>query len=184
MGKLQLPALQGLIYTDFFSQTIILLPFVVIIIFGLVTGQIKTFIAEINYRYILLIFGLVMYMVSSLMQTFSKKGFYENGVVTAKGVLLYTDITAYTFSMDYKNGKLRISFNPRGSSGMYLVVEDEFQDAIKTFLRRNCKLKENAENLRKKSLFKSKKKIAAEEEAAAKVRKSPTQQRKKKKKKK
>ncbi len=190
LGKAQLLSLQSILYTDFFTQSIFIFPFITMFIVSLFTSSGDNFFSQFDTGTMTIFAGMLLYLINTLIQTCSKKGFYENGVVTSKGVLAYDEITSYGFGMDYKTKKLRVTFNARGkgTNAMYIVLEEDYQDAVKSFLRKNVNLKQNSELIQNSggSLFKSKKKRQEEAAAAAEAKKGikpPTPRKKKKRKK-
>ncbi len=190
VGGVQLLSLQSIMYTDFFTQSIFIMPFLTIFVVNIFTGEMSDFLGSINLSYAMLYAGMIFYLVNTLIQTFTKKGFYDNGVVTSKGILYYDEITSYNFGMDYKAKKMRVTFNSngKGANTMYIVLDDEYQDAVKAFLRKHINLRQNMENIQTTgtSIFKSRKKrqqeVAAAEEAKKGI-KPPTPKKKKKRKK-
>ncbi len=190
VGGVQLLSLQNIMYTDFFTQSIFIFPFITIFFVSIFTGDSKELLAQMDIGYILLFSGMVFYLVNTLVQTFAKKGFYDNGVITSKGILYYDEITAYSFGMDYKAKKMRVMFNSNGksSNAMYIVLDEEYQDAVKAFMRKHINLKQNMEIIESSggSIFKSRKKRLEEAAEAAEAKKGikpPTPRKKKKRKK-
>jgi len=190
LGGVQLLSLQNIMYTDFFTQSIFIFPFITMFIVSLFTSGGKGVLSQLEGGTIFIIIGMGLYLMNTLIQTFAKKGFYDNGVVTSKGVLLYDEITSYSFGMDYKAQKLRVTFNSngKGTNAMYIVLDEEYQDAVKAFLRRHVNLKQNIEIVQNSSgsIFKSFKKRKEEAAAAAEAKKGikpPTPRKKKKRKK-
>ncbi len=190
IGKAQLLSLQSIMYTDFFTQSIFIFPFLTIFLISILTGRSNEIIGQMDMGYALLFGGMGLYLINTLVQTFTKKGFYDSGVITSKGILFYDEITSYSFGMDYKAKKMRVSFNSNGKANgaMYIVLDEEYQDAVKTFLRKNINLKQNMDIVETSggSIFKSRKKRLEEAAEAAEAKKGikpPTPRKKKKRKK-
>lgn len=191
LGTMQLSAINSIIYTDFFSQLIIFLPFLMLFGFGLFSGDVKSLLEQVSVQFLVLPAAMVFYLAYCLLQAFCKKGFYDGGVMTSKGPLEYKEITAYRLSVDYQAKKLKIIFNPRGkstSNTAYLVVDEELTDVIKAFLRKHCNLKSAptkkaaSSNGASPSLFKRKKAAEqAEESKGIRPEKKPKKKKSKKK---
>lgn len=189
LGKTQLLSLQSIMYTDFFTQSIFIFPFITMFLVSIISGDAKQMLGEMTFGSALLIGGMLFYLINTLIQTKSKKGFYDKGVVTSKGILYYDEITSYNFGIDYKAKKVRVTFNSsgKGNGAMYIVLDEEYLDAVKAFLRKNVNLKHNMETYEAAgtSIFKSRKKRleeAAKAEEAKKGIKPPTPKKKKKRK--
>ena len=141
LGNIVIKTLTGLSHSDFLVQTIL-----VIVLAGFTAFSAFYGTSEKNYLLFYIIFplALIIYYANTIINAFTPKGMYTNGIYTSNGVLFYNEVTEYNMVERPAKNLTKVKINPKSSffgNSAYLDINPQDEAEIKAYLKRHCAFK-------------------------------------------